>query len=393
MGRSYAPEPDTFSKLIGDDSDSDSSPQAGMYEIEETSQEMYSYWSNSSRYLSQNCDRALPAREHGTLSRHNISYVRGGTPGGDSDLDGRLSSLFQRTTTNLFQRDFEEASAALARLLRPSRRSPRNVTPSLISDDTSRTSSSSFSPNITLPRELAPAAPLSPPVQPKLVEEVATDVSEAPGVTWIDHEAAQETYSIPQVAQDAASSPVQTEEPTDIVMPPSVPSAQPKHGVSALGEIPSKIVSIPPQLPIPAPVLENNEMGTQGDDSDEYQPPNNKTSRSTKRVNRKSTSSTSGFKCTQCGVTFTRNYDMLRHIKSIHEDQSYDKLLALTCPCCFEVLSRKDAFKRHILRVPDGCKRKALLQGRVFEPKNDPQLFALCRANKPPLARIPAGPV
>lgn len=67
--------------------------------------EIYSRWSTGSLRYSFPSDRGQSPAEQRSFSRHNISYVRGGTPGADSDLDD-LSSLFNRTTTNLFGRDF-----------------------------------------------------------------------------------------------------------------------------------------------------------------------------------------------------------------------------------------------------------------------------------------------
>lgn len=299
----------------------------------------------------------------------------------------------------------EEAGADLARLLRPSRRSPRNVTPSLTSDDTgtSRTSSSSFSPHMTVHRELVQVPPPSPPAQSKVIEQVIVEVSED-AVTWTEPRVVptEESYPSTQVIQETSSSlSIFVEEPQNIVIPPS-PRPEPAKvhdwnlspfSSSVSQQAPPRTVSIalPAQLLAPVLVHEDSRrdklLGDEGDD--DYVPESSKPSRTPKRRDRKS--STNGFQCPQCGIGFTRNYDMLRHIKNIHEAQTYDKIISRTCPCCLEVLSRKDAFKRHVLRVPEACTRYAKLQGRTFKPNDDPELFALCRSGDPPLARFPLG--
>ncbi|KAF8201017.1 hypothetical protein BJ912DRAFT_808052, partial [Pholiota molesta] len=53
------------------------------------------------------------------------------------------------------------------------------------------------------------------------------------------------------------------------------------------------------------------------------------------------------FLCTQCDKTFTRQYDLGRHIKSKHEVQTTAVVRTRTCPVCYQTLSRSDAFRRH----------------------------------------------
>ncbi|KDR75715.1 hypothetical protein GALMADRAFT_497323 [Galerina marginata CBS 339.88] len=106
------------------------------------------------------------------------------------------------------------------------------------------------------------------------------------------------------------------------------------------------------------------------------------------RSRQKSRKANGLFKCRFCSVQFTRNFDMLRHIKSVHETPTVDKKLARTCPCCGEVLSRGDAFKRHITRVPSSCNRYAKLQGKDEPPPFAREFYDLCVAGKPPLPGI-----
>ena len=63
----------------------------------------------------------------------------------------------------------------------------------------------------------------------------------------------------------------------------------------------------------------------------------------------------SAFECPQCPQRFTRNFDRQRHMKTIHVIQTMEKIIARTCTCCGAQLSRKDAFKRHIEKIPNSC--------------------------------------
>ena len=63
----------------------------------------------------------------------------------------------------------------------------------------------------------------------------------------------------------------------------------------------------------------------------------------------------STFECPQCPQRFTRNFDRERHIKTIHVTQTMETIIARTCTCCGAQLSRKDAFKRHIEKIPKSC--------------------------------------
>ncbi|KAJ3514797.1 hypothetical protein NLJ89_g2164 [Agrocybe chaxingu] len=97
------------------------------------------------------------------------------------------------------------------------------------------------------------------------------------------------------------------------------------------------------------------------------------------------------FKCDQCPEEFTRNFDRMRHVKSRHESQTRDKMLQRTCPCCFEVMSRKDAFKRHLKIVPASCKKARSIRGKPPPVEAPESLYEQCRALKAPLAVLPPG--
>ncbi len=94
------------------------------------------------------------------------------------------------------------------------------------------------------------------------------------------------------------------------------------------------------------------------------------------------------FRCPRCPdtapQTFTRQFDLKRHIDHKHQEMTSKEKRALTCPCCYEVLSRKDAFRRHCSRVPASCLRNARLRNKSDPPPQPESLYKLCRAGKPP---------
>ena len=73
------------------------------------------------------------------------------------------------------------------------------------------------------------------------------------------------------------------------------------------------------------------------------------------RSRTKKRSKLSTFECPQCPQRFTRNFDRERHMKTIHVTQTMETIIARTCTCCGAQLSRKDAFKRHIEKIPKSC--------------------------------------
>ncbi|KAF4620715.1 hypothetical protein D9613_000836 [Agrocybe pediades] len=88
------------------------------------------------------------------------------------------------------------------------------------------------------------------------------------------------------------------------------------------------------------------------------------------------------FKCPQCTIMFTRNFDMSRHIKTVHETAPEEVLQTRTCPCCFTIPSRRDAFRRHLLRVPMSCNRLAQICGKpqpVIQGSQLEALYEMCR--------------
>ncbi|KJA28933.1 hypothetical protein HYPSUDRAFT_33396 [Hypholoma sublateritium FD-334 SS-4] len=95
------------------------------------------------------------------------------------------------------------------------------------------------------------------------------------------------------------------------------------------------------------------------------------------------------FRCSQCPntapKTFTRLFDMKRHIENVHQGRTLEGRLALTCPCCYEELSRTDSFRRHVFKVPASCMRYSKLKGKSPPPPQPESLYELCRAGNPPL--------
>lgn len=75
-----------------------------------------------------------------------------------------------------------------------------------------------------------------------------------------------------------------------------------------------------------------------------------------KAKQRKTTKRTPGeFSCGFCEKTFTRNFDMLRHQKTIHQNPQPVVVGAQTCPDCNNYFNRKDAYARHLEKRPGSC--------------------------------------
>ncbi|KAH9485478.1 hypothetical protein JR316_0002386 [Psilocybe cubensis] len=93
---------------------------------------------------------------------------------------------------------------------------------------------------------------------------------------------------------------------------------------------------------------------------------------------------TASFMCEYCASAFTRNHDKNRHIKSIHQEQTLSAIKSRTCPCCNEVLSREDAFRRHIIKMPDSCIRLAELRSMPLTPDQKSRLQKMHADGIPP---------
>ena len=86
------------------------------------------------------------------------------------------------------------------------------------------------------------------------------------------------------------------------------------------------------------------------------------------------------FECPHCSRRFTRNFDMKRHMDTIHLTQTTEAIDALTCTCCGENLSRKDAFMRHIKKVPNSCIRAAQLKQKPPPTRLSDETYATHKA-------------
>ncbi|KAF8967948.1 hypothetical protein BDZ97DRAFT_482352 [Flammula alnicola] len=256
-----------------------------------------------------------------------------------------------------------------------------NTTPSLVSDsDSPSPSSPSVTSQISLPRDLA-----SPPESPNSIEnrtipqnmedeDALVSATQAMGIDPNRKIAtAQSTQEPPSLIYVDASN--QTLETLPPMPQGSVPATESVASSNTLRTAHSSNSD-----------SSNSEQQAEEDklNDDTFEPgsePRHGKQKTSRKLNGQ-------FKCQQCPMTFTRNFDMLRHIKSIHEAQTEDKKLALTCPSCYEVLSRSDAFKRHVVKVPASCVRLSKLLGKERPPAQPESLYDLCRGGHPPLADL-----
>ena len=125
-------------------------------------------------------------------------------------------------------------------------------------------------------------------------------------------------------------------------------SLQNSESTFSRGAIP-KLTNVPPSVPVVKSCTDQDNLV---DDTSLPEPPKNG---SGIRSRTKKHSKLSTFECPQCPQRFTRNFDRQRHIKTIHVTQTMETIIARTCTCCGVQLSRKDAFKRHIEKIPKSC--------------------------------------
>jgi uncharacterized C2H2 Zn-finger protein len=92
------------------------------------------------------------------------------------------------------------------------------------------------------------------------------------------------------------------------------------------------------------------------------------------------------YECKLCSQVFTRNFDLTRHVRTIHETRPEGDILSRTCPACGEVQSRDDSHKRHMVLVPFSCGRRARILGKPAPPARSESFYAMCRARGTPTA-------
>lgn len=117
-----------------------------------------------------------------------------------------------------------------------------------------------------------------------------------------------------------------------------------------------------------------NEQSNLMDDAYLPEPPTNG---SGTRSRTKKHSKLSTFECPQCPQRFTRNFDRERHMKTIHVTQTMETIIARTCTCCGAQLSRKDAFKRHIEKIPKSCFTVAKRNQIPEPPQLSEEMYAI----------------
>lgn len=273
-------------------------------------------------------------------------------------------------------------------LHRPRESSP--CTPSLTSDD----SHSHDSPSCSTPRNINKYPSLSP----KLVSQASfenNDYSEA--------ELSLPVHSIEidsTTKSDNASAPV--------ILPPTLPNASQMDvtkGVESRVAYHAPESSIPPSEPpprlrrsestslkpavsklgpstvLPTVIITTvAESHTEQDDlMDDAYLPEPPTSGSESKTRTKKHSKSSTFECPQCLQHFTRNFDMQRHIKTVHAPQTREMINAYTC-MCGKHLSRKDAFKRHIERIPTSCRTVAKRSRKPEPPRLPKEMYETYKA-------------
>jgi len=90
------------------------------------------------------------------------------------------------------------------------------------------------------------------------------------------------------------------------------------------------------------------------------------------------------YECKLCSQIFTRNFDLTRHVRTIHEARPEGDVLSRTCPACGEVQSRDDSHKRHMVLVPASCERQARILGKPAPAKHSDSFYEMCRARVTP---------
>ena len=114
-----------------------------------------------------------------------------------------------------------------------------------------------------------------------------------------------------------------------------------------------KLTNVPPAVVVAKVLKSCTKQDNLMDDAYLPEPPTNSSGIRSSRTKKLSKLST--FECPQCPQRFTRNFDRQRHMKTIHVTQTMETIIAHTCTCCGAQLSRKDAFKRHIEKIPKSC--------------------------------------
>jgi len=89
--------------------------------------------------------------------------------------------------------------------------------------------------------------------------------------------------------------------------------------------------------------------------------------------------------CLKCSQSFTRNFDLQRHIKQKHK-QGKEEDPAKTCTHCEVVLSRPDAAMRHVKAIPESCNHVRRKEGRPELPAQPAAFYEECKVRFEKLA-------
>ena len=135
-----------------------------------------------------------------------------------------------------------------------------------------------------------------------------------------------------------------------------------------------KLTNVPPTVVVAKAVKSCTKQDNIMDDAYLPEPPTNG---SGIRSRTKQRSKLSTFECPHCPQRFTRNFDRQRHMKTIHVTQTMETIIAHTCTCCGAQLSRKDAFKRHIEKIPKSCFTVAKRNQIPEPPQLSEEMYAI----------------
>ncbi|KAF8806525.1 hypothetical protein BYT27DRAFT_7191072 [Phlegmacium glaucopus] len=289
-----------------------------------------------------------------------------------------------KTLANLFGRNYSEAFLDLGRLCQPREPSEsRPNTPSLTSDDSHSHDSPSISPSTNFTKDLSLSPKLvSGVAQPSFESDKCSEAASALPCHSMEidpiSESSEKDNTIASVLQcsSEASTP-RSEAPPRLRR--SFQNSELRRGMQKLDTSTTQPLLLQPlclaQSDTEDDVIDSAQK--MGDDAYLPEPLPEPLPARSPGIRSRAKKSSGSFECQQCSQPFTRHFDMIRHMKSIHSPQTQEAINALTCTCCGVYLSRKDAFKRHVERIPRSCIRGAKVKKKPLPPKLSEETYAI----------------
>lgn len=294
------------------------------------------------------------------------------------------------TLANLTGRSYVEAfrDPDLDCLRRPRESSPR--TPSLAFDDSHSRDSLSCSTPRNINKDLS--------LSPKLVSQASFESTEHSEYelslpvhsveigsnTKSDNTSASviPSSTLPDVFQMDVTKSVDAYCSPETCIPPSgTPSKPPSSSQNSESAFSQRgilkldaSITVPPTVTAAEVAESYTEQGDLKDDAYVPEPPTNGFGRRGTKKHSKSLI----FECSQCSESFTRNFDRQRHMKTIHATKTAETIIAHTCICGAR-LSRKDAFKRHVEKIPKSCITMAKRNQKPEPPRLSEETYAICK--------------